>query len=158
MTRSPRHRAPGASLVRHVRTARSGVLLLARFRERGSAIAEFVMVAGLLIVLGMGVIQMGIVLHVRNTIVACAAEGARAGARADADTGEAAARTRALVTESVGAAYANEVSARRTRTAEGVVIVEVRVVAPVPIVGLLGPSGTMTLVGRAFDERQVTPP
>lgn len=116
------------------------------------------MVSALLIVLGMGVIQMGIVLHVRNTIVACAAEGARAGARADAGPAEAAARTRALVREGVGAAYATNVSAQRTRTAEGIAVVEVTVVAPVPVIGLIGPSGSMTLVGRAFDERQVTAP
>ncbi len=41
--------------------------------ERGSAVAEFVMVSTLVLVLGMGVFQLGLVLHVRNTLIACAA-------------------------------------------------------------------------------------
>ena len=126
--------------------------------DRGSAIAEFVMVAALLLVLGMAVCQLGIALHVRNTLIACAAEGARAGARADAPEGEAARRTAALVSESLGAAYAQQISVSRARTDAGVVVVEVHVTAPTPVIGLLGPTGTMTLVGRASDERQVSAP
>lgn len=59
-----------------------------RRRDRGSAVAEFVMVSALVVVLGMGVFQLGLVVHVRNTLIAAAAEGARFGARADAAPGE----------------------------------------------------------------------
>jgi hypothetical protein len=36
----------------------------------------------------------------------------------------------------------------------GVRVVEVRVVAPLPVIGLLGPDGRLDLVGRAFLESQ----
>ena len=122
------------------------------------AVAEFVMVSALVVLLGMAVFQLGLVLHVRNTIIACAAEGARLGARADVPITDATARTRSLVTDTLAPAYAQDVSTRRTVTDAGVRVVEVTVVAPVPVVGLLGPSGSMTITGRAFDERQVASP
>ena len=53
--------------------------------ERGSAVADFVMVAGLVSFLFVGLLQLGFVLHTRNTLIASAAEGARLGARADAN-------------------------------------------------------------------------
>lgn len=133
-------------------------LRVARGPDSGSAVAEFVMVSMLVVVLGMGVIQLGLALHVRNTLIACAAEGARLGARADASTSEAADRTRSLVADVLSPVYAQDVSSRRASTTDGVRVVEVTVVAPVPVVGLLGPSGAMTVTGRAFDERQVTDP
>ncbi|HOA57920.1 MAG: pilus assembly protein [Actinomycetales bacterium] len=126
--------------------------------ERGSAVAEFVMVSTLVLVLGMGVFQLGLVLHVRNTLIACAAEGARLGARADVPTSDASERTGALVTDTLSAAYAQDISTRRTVTDAGVRVVEVTVVAPLPVIGLIGPGGSMTVVGRAFDERQVIEP
>lgn len=127
-------------------------------RDRGSAVAEFVMVCGLLLLLGMGVFQLGLTLHVRNTLIACAAEGARAGARADATEGQATARTVALITDGISSSYAAQVTVRRVTADLGVRVVEVTVTAPTPIIGLLGPSGTMTVTGRAFDERQVATP
>ena len=116
------------------------------------------MVSALVVVLGMGVFQLGLVVHVRNTLIAAAAEGARLGARADAAPGEAAARTRAFISDALPDAYAGEVTSARIRTAEGVAVVEVTVVSPIPVIGLIGPTGTMTVTGRAFDERQVASP
>jgi len=49
-------------------------------RDGGSAVVEFVLVAVLLIPLFLGVVQVGLVLHARNVLVADAAEGARAAA------------------------------------------------------------------------------
>ena len=116
-------------------------------RERGSAIAEFVMVASLVLLLAVGVFQLGLLLYVRNTLVACAAEGARAGARADASIDDAVSRTRSLITQSLSPEYAT--------TADGIQVVEVTVNAPAPVIGLVGPTGTVTVSGRAFDEAQV---
>ena len=47
------------------------------------------MVAGLVLLLGVGVFQLGLALYVRNTLIMSAAEGARWGARADAQAGDA---------------------------------------------------------------------
>ncbi len=116
------------------------------------------MVAGLVLLIGVGVFQLGVALYVRNTLIMGAAEGARWGARADAQVGDAEGRTRAILADSLPAAYGDQVSATRAVTPDGVAIVSVSVTAPMPVIGLLGPSGTMTVTGRAFDERQVIAP
>ena len=115
------------------------------------------MVSSLVLLLGIGVFQLGLLLHVRNTLVACAAEGARAGARADATSADAVTRTRSLITQSLSAEYAGQVSAHQAGTGEGIQVVEVSVTAPTPVIGLLGPTGTMSVTGRAFAESQVAP-
>jgi Flp pilus assembly protein TadG len=124
-------------------------------RERGSAIAEFVMVAALLLFVAMGVFQLGLALYVRNTLISAASEGARYGARADAQPGDGVSRTKALITTSLSASFAQDVSAARALTLSGVRVVEVRVTAPLPVIGPIGPAGGLTVSGRAFSEEQV---
>lgn len=127
-----------------------------RGRDEGSAIAEFVMVVVLLLVIASGIFQLGMALYVRNTLLASASEGARYGARADASPGDGAARASALITTSLNSSFAGGVTATRTTTGSGVRVVEVRVTAPLPVFGTLGPSGALTVTGRAFSEEQVT--
>ncbi|WP_344065339.1 TadE/TadG family type IV pilus assembly protein [Terrabacter lapilli] len=117
--------------------------------------AEFVMVAALLLVVAMGVFQLGLALYVRNTLISAASEGARYGARADAEPGDGTARTRALVTSALSASFAQDVTASRSVTPSGVRVVEVHVSAPLPLIGPIGPSGRLTVSGRAFSEEQV---
>lgn len=121
--------------------------------ERGSAVADFVMVSGLVVFLFMAVFQLGLVLHIRNTLISCASEGARLGARADAEPGMGAVRARELIEASLSDDYADDVSVR-TATVGGVQVVEVRVRTPFPVIGLLGPDGQLDVTGRAFLERQ----
>jgi Flp pilus assembly protein TadG len=131
-----------------------GRLAAGRGREAGSAVAEFAMVSVLLLVLAMGVFQLGLALYVRNSLIAAASEGARNGARADATPADAADRTASLIRASLSAAFAEDVSARE-QTVGGARVVEVTVTAPIPVIGLIGPSGSMTVTGRAFSEAQV---
>jgi hypothetical protein len=121
--------------------------------ERGAAIADFAMVSTLVVALFLAVFQLGLALHTRNTLISCASEGARLGARADAAPGQGVARTRSLITSSLSSGYASHVTSRETVLA-GVRVVEVRVVAPIPVLGLLGPRDHLDVVGRAFLERQ----
>jgi hypothetical protein len=121
--------------------------------ERGAAAADFVMVSVLVVVLFLAVLQLGLTLHTRNTLISCASEGARLGARLDAAPGQAVARTESLISQSLSPEYARTVSARES-VVDGVRVVEVRVVAPIPVIGLLGPSDRLDIVGRAFLESQ----
>ena len=121
--------------------------------ERGAAIADFVMVSALVVVVFLSVFQLGLTLHTRNMLISCASEGARAGARADAVPSQGVARTRALIRQSLSPTYARQVSSREA-VVGGVRVVEVRVVAPVPVLGMLGPDGGLDVVGRAFLESQ----
>lgn len=120
-------------------------------RDAGSAIVDFALVAGLVTLVFAAVIQLTLALHVRNTLVDCAAEGARYAALADRDPEDGAARTRALIGLSLVPAFADDVTVVET-TIDGLAVVEVRVTAPLPVAGLLGPAGTLTVTGHALRE------
>ena len=83
-----------------------------------------------------------------------ASEGARLGARADAAPGMGAARARELIGASLSERYADDVSVG-TGVVGGVQVVEVRVRAPFPVIGLLGPDGRLDVTRqRNIDEKQ----
>jgi hypothetical protein len=110
------------------------------------------MVAGLLSVLFLAVFQFGLALHIRNTLIACASEGARYGARADAMPGDGVTRARQLISASLADRYAANVTSE-TLTVDGIAVVQLRVEAPLPVIGLLGPDRVLSVQARAFSER-----
>jgi hypothetical protein len=119
--------------------------------DRGSAVVDFVLVGALATVLLVGVVQLGVVLHVRNTLVDCAAEGARYGALADRSPADGARRAALLITQDLSPRYARDVTAATERT-EGLETVVVRVRAPLPLAGLLGAGHQVTASGHAVRE------
>ncbi|MDM4764111.1 TadE/TadG family type IV pilus assembly protein [Galbitalea sp. SE-J8] len=119
--------------------------------DAGSAPAEFVMVAGLLVVLTLGVLQLGLALHVRNTVIDAAAEGARYGALAGNTIADGAARTRDLIGTALGPDYARDVTATRTDES-GIPVAEVTVRTPLPLLGLIGIGDGLEVSGHAAVE------
>jgi len=119
--------------------------------ERGSAVAEFTLVAALVLALFLGVVQVALVQHVRSLLVDAAAEGARVAARADREPQDGVARTQELIAAALTDGYAEHVHAA-TVERDGVPVVEMTVAAPLPVVGLLGPGGAMTVHGHALEE------
>ena len=119
--------------------------------ERGSAVVEFTLVSVLVLVLFLGVVQIALAVHVRATLVDCAAEGARVAGRADRGPHDGAARTRDLVVSALSARYAQDVVARQPGVA-GRRVVGGPGPAPLPVVGLLGPAGALTVRGHALEE------
>jgi hypothetical protein len=115
------------------------------------AVVDFVLVGALVTFIFLGVVQLATVLHVRNTLIDCAGEGARFGALADNDLTAGEQRTRALITADLSPAYADDVVARRARV-DGVDTVEVRVRAPLPVIGLVGVGRVITVTGHAVAE------
>lgn len=111
------------------------------------------MVSGLVSVLFLAVFQVGFALHVRNTLISCASEGARLGARADATPADGMARTRDLIDASLSSRFAQQVAAD-VEDVEGVRLVAVHVSAPLPLVGPFGFGSDLHVVGRAFLEQQ----
>jgi Flp pilus assembly protein TadG len=120
-------------------------------RDRGSAVVDFVLVTGLLTALFLGIVQVGVALHVRNVLVAAAAEGARAGAAADRGPADAERRTRQLIVDALPDGYAEDVQAQQ-EVVDGRVVVTVRVAARLPVVGFLGPDRMLTVRGHALEE------
>lgn len=119
------------------------------FDDRGSAAVEFTLVSALLVVLVAGVLQLALTLHVRNTLISCAGEGAHLAAADDRTLADGEARTEAMIRSALGG-YSVHVSADES-IADGASIVTVTVDAPVPIVGLWG-VGSMTVSARAVEE------
>ncbi len=121
-----------------------------RSRDEGSAVVDFVLVGALTTLLAASVLQLMLALHVRTTLIDCAAEGARYAALADRDPAQGAARTRELIATALSAGYADHVTARSTAI-DGLPVVEVQVTAPLPLLGLLGPS-SLTVTGHGLEE------
>jgi Flp pilus assembly protein TadG len=119
--------------------------------ERAAAVVDFVLVMVLLVPLLLGVLQLGLVLHVRNTLAAAASDGAHHGATIDRGPADAEARTRATIDEAVAGRYASDVSARRD-SVDGVAGVVVEVRAEVPALGLFGPTVDLEVEGHAVAE------
>ena len=123
--------------------------------DDGSAVVDFALVGGLLSLLFLSIVQLGLVVHVRNTLIDCAAQGARYGARAGRTPTDGIARTRELVAAELSDGYAARLSdvSAAVVTRSGVQAVEVRVSAPLPLVGLVGPAGELSVRGHAFAEQ-----
>jgi hypothetical protein len=109
------------------------------------------MVGALVTVLFVGVLQLALTLHVRTTLIDCAAEGARFGALAGSTPAAGAQRARDLIAGALAPAYADDVEAGMSSVA-GAPVLEVRVRAPLPVLGLLGPGGVIAVSGRAVAE------
>lgn len=120
-------------------------------RDDGSAAVEFVLVGVVLTALTLGVIQLAFALHVRNTLLDAAAEGARFAALAGNIPEDGADRTRQLITTAVGADYAGAVTAGYTEYL-GVSATRVTVNAPLPLVGPFGPPRSLEVTGHAAVE------
>jgi Flp pilus assembly protein TadG len=119
--------------------------------DGGSAVVDFTLVGVLLTFLFLALLQLGLALHVRNTLVASAAEGARYGANADRTPADGAAVTRQLIRDSLADSFAGDVTSG-TETVDGVVTVVIRVNARLPVFGLLGPPRAISVRGHAFEE------
>ncbi len=112
---------------------------------------DFVLVGALTTLLFAGVLQLVLVLHVRATLVDCAAEGARYGALEGSSPEDGAERARELIASALAPGFADDVRAETT-VVDGLPVVRVEVTAPLPLVGLLGPSGAITVDGHALQE------
>ena len=113
---------------------------------------EFTLVSALVSLVFLAVVQLAVVVHVRNTLVDCAGDGARFGALAGNGPQFAVQRTRQLVTADLSARYAQDISAG-TEDVGGVPTVVVRVRAPLPVIGLFGAGSGLSVAGHAMAER-----
>jgi Flp pilus assembly protein TadG len=119
--------------------------------EAGSAVVEFVLVGTLLTVLTLSVLQLGLDLHIRNTLLDAAAEGARFGALAGSGPQDGVDRTRDIITTAVGESYARNIVAS-TGNYDGHPTIVITVSSPLPLLGLIGIDGGLEVAGHAADE------
>lgn len=119
--------------------------------ERGTAVAEFVMVGALLTLLTLSVMQLGLALHIRNTVLDAAAEGARFAALADNELADGVTRTRDLISTALGPQYSADVTAS-VGSYLGHPAATVTVRTPLPLLGLVGIENGLEVVGHAAIE------
>ena len=119
--------------------------------DRGSAVIEVAWVGAILTVLTVSVLQLALALHVRNTVLDSAAEGARFAALADNTPTDGIVRCRDLITAAVGADYATDVRAS-TGSWMGHPAVTITVRTTLPVIGLLGVGGALEVAGHAAIE------
>lgn len=122
-----------------------------RRRESGAAAVDFVLVMLVVIPLVLGIMQVALVMHVRNVTTAAAAEGARTQAVLDAAPGAGEERTRTQVESGIGDRFVRSITVSAA-TVAGAPGVEVTVVSEVPALGLLGPGMTVEVTGHAVNE------
>ncbi|WP_115787209.1 TadE/TadG family type IV pilus assembly protein [Arthrobacter silvisoli] len=117
--------------------------------ERGTAVVDFVLVGTLLTFLFLAIIQLTLVLHVRNTLIDAASSGARYGTLADRTPDDARQRTAELIGTALNSGYAQDISTSEADV-RGIRTLEVTVKAPLPVVGLFGlPVSVLEVKGHA---------
>jgi Flp pilus assembly protein TadG len=116
--------------------------------ERGSAVVDFVLVGGLLTMFFLAIVQLTLVLHVRNTLVDAAASGARYGTLADRGASDAEERAAMLIGTALNADFAQDIRTSEV-TFQGLRTLEVTIKAPMPVIGLIGPRDVLEVKGHA---------
>lgn len=115
--------------------------------ERGAAVVDVVLVMVVLVPVVLGIMQVALVLFVRNTLASAASEGARLAATRDRGPADGAALAQAQIDDAVSGRFAQDVTA----TQQGQTV-EVTVRARVPALGIGGPAIELTVTGHAVEE------
>jgi Flp pilus assembly protein TadG len=123
----------------------------------GAAVVDIVLVMVVLVPVVLGILQLALVLMVRNTLASAASEGARYAATLDHEPGDGVARTREQINGAIAGRYAQDVTARQV-VVDGAPGVEVTVRATVPALGLGGPGVELEVTGHAVEEEAVVAP
>ncbi|UFN46065.1 TadE/TadG family type IV pilus assembly protein [Nocardioides okcheonensis] len=121
-------------------------------RERGAAVVDFVWVVLVLLPLVVGILQLALVLHVRNTLAAAAGEGARHAAVAGSSADAGRAKVEELVDGALSEKFVRDVVVRPARVG-GAPGYEAVVEADVTILGIGGASVHVRVAGHAVAEQ-----
>ena len=133
------------------RVGRSRRSRLSAQNELGSAVVDFVMVGALVITVFVALLQVTLGVYARNVLTDAAGDGARRAALVGGTEAEARQRVQVLSDAALRRGYVDAVTISRVPSGD-LTIVEVTVTAPLPVLGLLGPGGTLRVTGHAVDE------
>lgn len=113
---------------------------------------DFVLVGALVTLIFVALIQLALALHVRNTVADAASSAARYGALGDRTAADARERATMLVGNALGPNYIQDVSVN-VESRDGLNVLSVSITAPLPVLGLFGPSRTLEMTGHAVITR-----
>ncbi len=119
--------------------------------QQGSAPVDFALVAVVLVPLFFGVLQLGLIWHVKTTLTSAASEGARFGAAYNHSYVEGATRTSQVIAKTFGTDFHDAVTASES-SIRGQPVVAVSVQADVPVTAFWGPTITVTVQSHAIKE------
>ena len=109
------------------------------------------MVGVLVITVFVALLQVVLGVYARNVLTDAAGDGARRAALVGGTEAEARQRVQVLSDAALRRSYVDTVTISRVPSGD-LTIVEVTVTAPLPVLGLLGPGGTLRVTGHAVDE------
>ena len=113
------------------------------------------MVGALVIIVFVALLQVALGVYARNVLTDAAGDGARRAALVGGTEAEARQRVQVLTDAALRRGYVDTVTVSRVPSGD-LRIVEVTVTAPFPVLGLLGPGGTLRVTGHAIDESSLT--
>lgn len=126
--------------------------------DRGAGVAEFVMMAVLLLLLLFGALQVAVYVYVRNVVQASAADGARLAASSGADIAGGGARASELIGAGLSRTAARRIACRGSRsrdTASGLATIAVRCRGRLsPVLLPLGVGLTIDVTGLSLQEQR----
>lgn len=102
----------------------------------------------LIVVIAVAVIQVALVVHTRSMLTDAAVQGAHAAALEGNTLDDGTDRARTAVARSLGSGYDAEITA--TQAPDGLIRIEIS--STLPLVGMLGPGGTLHTDGHAIAE------
>lgn len=112
---------------------------------------DFVLVLVVLIPLFLGILQVALVMMVRNTLASAASEGARYAATLDRGPADGVARTREQIDGAISGRFAQDIDVAMVLI-DGAPAVQITVHATVPALGLGGPGVELDVVAHAVEE------
>jgi hypothetical protein len=121
--------------------------------DEGSAVVEFILVGTLLLFLFLGILQVGLILHIRNTLAADAAEGARHAANLGVPAADGGPYAQALIARTIPGRADTVCTGTDVDGPGGTPLVQVTCKVAVPLVLVpLGDGVTITVTGHAVKE------
>lgn len=120
--------------------------------QAGSVLVEWSLVAVLVMAVTAALLQLTLSLYVRNILADAASDAARHAALVGASDAEANARVQQLCHGALRANYPTKSEVSHLQRGS-VSLVQVQVSAPLPVIGLWSPTGSVVVRGYAVDQR-----
>lgn len=145
-------RACLSSRLRQVRANQAGSNRVVHSNQAGSVLVEWSLVAVLVMAVTAALLQLTLSLYVRNILADAASDAARQAALVGASDAEANARVQQLCHGALRANYPTKSEVSHLQRGS-VSLVQVQVSAPLPVIGLWSPTGSVVVRGHAVDQR-----
>lgn len=116
--------------------------------DHGSVVAESAMIIALLTLLCGTVLQLGVIVHTKNTMIDAASAGARYAALADRNLTDGQQRTEALLNSSIPNAHSTSITIRRDPSGE---LITVTVTHQVPLLGFITGPIPLSATAQAYE-------